>query len=190
MKIKYLKLKNWLLVTLMGALGLSACHSTKSATKNEKEDGPQIEEDVALQASNKRGEMALMYGVPTMDYILKGKVIGSDGKPVKGMQIVFLNNGIDATPKNLNMENPYVKDYVETHSDTTDANGQFKVKTSDTPQEYMRVFVRDIDGPLNGNYQNDIINVRYEESDKKDSGHGWRMGTMEKEITIKPEQVK
>ena len=190
MKIKYLKLKNWLLVTLMGALGLSACHTSKSTAKSEKTDEPQIEEDVTLEASNRRGEMALMYGVPTMDYVLKGKVVGSDGKPVKGMQVIFLNNTNDATPKNLNLDNPYVKEYVEQHADTTDADGNYKVKTSDTPQDYLRVYVRDIDGPLNGNYKNDVINVRFDESDKKDSGHGWRVGTMEKELTIKPDQVK
>ena len=41
MKIKYLKFKNWLLMSVMGLFGLTACHSSKEAAQNQvKNDEP------------------------------------------------------------------------------------------------------------------------------------------------------
>ena len=64
MKIKYLKLKNWLIVSLMGALGFSSCHSHKQLAQPEEEQPPQPQP---------REEIRLMYGVPTMGYRIMGQ---------------------------------------------------------------------------------------------------------------------
>ena len=56
MKIKYLKLKNWLLVSLMGMLGFTACKSSKQATA-EPRDTERTEQSKATTAkANPTGE--------------------------------------------------------------------------------------------------------------------------------------
>ena len=56
MRIKYLKLKNWMLVSLAGLLGLPmAC------------------------------EMPCEYGTPEASYRVKGRVVDTDGQPVEGI---------------------------------------------------------------------------------------------------------
>ncbi len=57
MKIKYLKLKNWLLVTVAGLLGM--------------QQGCTFEE----------------YGCPEADYRVKGTVVNEDGDPISGIGV-------------------------------------------------------------------------------------------------------
>ena len=81
------------------------------------------------------------------------------------------------------------KDYLKQYADTTKADGSFEIKAKDRPTEYMRVFVRDIDGPSNGNYQNDVINVEFTSDEVKSEGQGWNRGVAQKEnfnIKLKP----
>ena len=61
MKIKYLKLKNWLMVTAMGLLGLSACRSGKDIAKDGDKDKDRKGYDTQVPV--------LMYGVPTTELI-------------------------------------------------------------------------------------------------------------------------
>lgn len=56
MRLKYLKFKNWLLLTLMGALGLSGCRSHKQQADST---------DRQIAPSN---EIMLLYGVPPTDF--------------------------------------------------------------------------------------------------------------------------
>ena len=105
MKIKFLKLKNWLLLSLMGTLGIGACHSSK--------DVAQAPEPEPENQPRPRSEMALMYGVPTMDYVVKGKVLNTDGKPVKGLQVVLVNNNIDLTADTIYGNDEYVERYIQ-----------------------------------------------------------------------------
>lgn len=60
MKIRYYKLKNWLLVSLLGACGLNAGCERFSMVE---------------------------YGCPEADYEVKGCVTSSDGKPVEGIEV-------------------------------------------------------------------------------------------------------
>lgn len=203
MKIKYLKLRNWLLVSLMGVLGFTACKSSKQATtetrnqeqteqlepkKMEKKDGAKIKEE---PVKSDRGQAALMYGVPTMSFRVRGNVVNHQGKPVKGIQVVMLNRNFGNTPNNPGEDDPYVEDYMKLYADTTKADGSFDIKAKDRPTEYMRVFVRDVDGPSNGNYQNDVINVEFTQDDIRAEGQGWNRGVAEKEnLTIKLKPVR
>ena len=43
MKIRFLKLKDWLLMTVMGMLGLTGCHSTKEAAQEPATPEPEKE---------------------------------------------------------------------------------------------------------------------------------------------------
>lgn len=188
MKIKYLKLKNWLLVSFLSLLGFTACKSSKDAALTEQEamDGKQLK-----PAEQDRRQAAVMYGVPTMEFRVRGKVVNSQGKPVKGIQVMLLNNSFDNTPDNVGDSNPYVEDYIRSYADTTAKDGSFDVRVTDRPVDYMRLYVRDVDGPSNGNYHNDVINVTFEPGDLKAKGEGWNQGTAQKDdFTVKIKEIR
>lgn len=55
MKSHYFKLKNWIILTLLGALGLNGCQGSKKAA--DRQSRPRI-----------RKEIMLLYGIPPTDY--------------------------------------------------------------------------------------------------------------------------
>lgn len=126
-----------------------------------------------------------LYGNPTVNYVVKGKVVNSAGKPIQGMQVLLVNENLDITPLNVNLHNDSIRAIIEQCADTTKADGSFKVKTENIATDYMRVFLRDIDGPSHGNWENQVINISFDDSDTKDTGHGWRAATKQKKLTIK-----
>jgi len=195
MKIKYLKLKNWLLMSLMGLLGVTGCKSTNQAASSQPSetngDEPVVTEMKKRPIEEDRGQVALMYGVPTMSYHVKGQVVNHQGKPVKGIQVVMLNRNIGNTPNNPGEDDPEVEEYLKIYADTTKNDGTFDIRAKDFPSEYMRVFVRDVDGPSNGNYQNDVINLEFTRDEIKAESKGWNKGVAEKEgVTIKLKPVR
>lgn len=178
MKKQFYSLKNWLLVTLMGALGLSACHSTKEVNQ------PTLPEEPQVDRPQPRDEKILMYGVPTMNFTVKGRVVNEEGMPVAGMHVVLLNNNIDITPEEMHEDNPYVRDYLRFSSDTTAADGSFEVKTTDTPALKEMMIVRDIDKDENGYYEDQMLEVSFEDAKETQQRQGWNMGTREAEIDV------
>ena len=191
MKIKYLKLKNWLLVSLMSVLGSTACKSSKPAATSDQKESEQSEQIEKKPIRDDRGQAALMYGVPTMSYHVKGQVVNHQGKPVKGIQVVMLNRNIGNTPNNPGEDDPEIEEYLKIYADTTKNDGTFDIRAKDFPSEYMRVFVRDVDGPSNGNYQNDVINLEFTRDEIKAESKGWNKGLAEKEgVTIKLKPVR
>ena len=70
MKIKYLKLKNWLYVALGGMLGINL-------------------------SCDKTPPLACEYGVPEATYTIKGKVTDSNQHPVAGIEVRISNNSFD-----------------------------------------------------------------------------------------------
>lgn len=201
MKIHYLKLKNWLLMTVMGLFGLTACHSAKDAAKapakseevtikdgtrdQAPKDNPVTDEGkVVARPARPRGEAALMYGVPTMDYVLKGRVIDKEGKPVKGMQVILVNQTVDISPENMDEGNQFVRDYIASSSDTTDAEGTFECHMKDVPIETQHVIVRDIDASKNGIYEDQMMEVNFTKEDQTSEGRGWYVGTRTKDVDI------
>lgn len=211
MRIKYLKLKNWLLVSVMSLFGLSACHCHKEAVKLEednKPERPRIEDRVVPMygvpsrefraettdsvpkvLSNPREPQVTVYGVPTVDFAVRGRVVDSKGKPVKGLQVMLVNSEIDAD--NL-PDTPYWKEQLKKVSDTTDAEGNFEVRTSDRPWETIRVMVNDIDGDENGNYEKQLVEVEFGEP--KPVGNkpmsSWNLGEKKAEVTVKVNRKK
>ena len=177
MKIKFLKLKNWLLITVMGALGLSACHCHKKAAKTEVEPEPIEVRD--------RGEVRLMYGVPTMNYQLRGQVRDANGKPVKGIKINMLERNMEIQGTELQGDPERVKEYLENTAVTTDKKGKFEINNSGIPQEQVRLLVRDVDGTDNGAHKDRLVelDVTPDAVDRTNAG-GWNQGTFNKEVDI------
>ncbi|MBR1798511.1 MAG: radical SAM-associated putative lipoprotein [Bacteroidales bacterium] len=179
--MKYLKLKQWLILSLMSALGFGACKSHKSVVE------PQMEEKI--EEIEERSEIRLMYGVPTMDYRVRGKVIDENGKPVSGVKLNMLEPGIEATADTVYGDQENVKKYLQNTSVTSDEDGRFEVSFQGVPQEEVRVLARDVDGSANGQFKNQLLNIKVDESsvDKKEA-KGWNRGSFKKEVTIKLER--
>ena len=182
MKIRFLKLKDWLLMSVMGLLGMTACHSAKevSAQPAEEKDGDEVE-------VTPRNEMALMYGVPTMDFVLKGRVIDVEGNGVSGMQVVLVSDRVGITPDAMHDDNEAVQAYIRESGDTTDANGYFECHMSDFPKDVQHVIVRDVDGKKNGSYQSQMVEVNFGSAKVDGERKGWYNGkrTLDVDITVK-----
>lgn len=220
MKIRFLKFKNWLIVTAMSVLGLSACrHNKVMATGDNNAKEPQYVDsnviepmygvrqrdfvdsvgadktpDVSQQPAQPvvqpkpREPQVTVYGVPTVDYCVKGSVTDHNGKPVKGMQVILIDSRID--PDNL-PDNEYWKFEMRRMSDTTDEKGSFEVNGSDRPWEKMRVLVRDIDGSKNGSFQDQLVDVQFGDPESGDKPVSqWNLGTKNAEVAIKMKRKK
>ena len=198
MKIQFLKLKNWIILSLMGALGLGSCQHQKNVVKEEKEpvEGPKPRNEAVLlygvpprnfQENNIKDDdrprpeekqpTPVMYGVPTVNFQVKGRVVDEQGKPVKGLRVTLLS--IDGI---RNPQNEFYQGYIDRASDTTDDQGSFQCQTSDRPWERQRVAVIDIDGTKNGHYEEQVLSVEFPEPTGE--RQGWNQGTSAKEITI------
>ena len=188
MKIKFLKLKNWLLLTVMGALGMSACQCHKRVAQTEtKPETPAVEP--GRPSVEDRGEIRLMYGVPTMNFMIQGRVHDADGRPVQGIRVMMLENGIEATADTVYGDPERVKEYLENSSVATDKDGRFAIQRNDRPLEQVRVLVRDVDGSTSGNYRNQLIEMKVAPGDvDRTNAGGWNQGTYNKVMDIQLEE--
>ena len=176
MKVKYLKLKNWLLVTVMGALGMSACQCHKEAAKSESEKAPEVKP---------REEIRLMYGVPTMNFMIRGQVKDADGRPVKNIRVNMLERGMEVKDGQLQGDPDRVQQWLDGTAVATDKNGRFEIQNSGTPQEEVNLMVRDVDGQENGDLKNQVLMIKVEQGDVDRTGAGgWNQGTFKKEVEI------
>lgn len=183
MKVKYLKLKSWLLITAMSALGLSSCHCHKKLADSEKE--PDTKPEV-----RDRSENLLMYGVPTMTFHVRGQVKDANGNPVKDIRVNMLERGMETTPEGKLIGDPEAVDrWLEKTEVRTDKKGRFELKSSGLPQEQVRLLVRDVDGKSNGEFKNSIVEMEVtpDNVDRTNAG-GWNQGTYNKEVKIKLEK--
>lgn len=212
MKIRYLKFKNWLLVSIMSLFGLSACHNNKDVVKSDvssKENPPKIDRNQAIamygvpardyQMKTKetpplkdmpqaREPQVTVYGVPTVDFAVKGRVVDSKGKSVPGIQVTLINSDID--PDNL-PETPHWKEQMSRVSDTTDMEGNFNVHTTDRPWETVRLMVRDIDGKKNGSYENQLVSPDFGELEQGNKPvSSWKLGEKTAEVTVELKDTK
>lgn len=180
MKIKFLKLENWLLMSLMGLLGLTSCHSSKQLAEPVEEPEP---------ATKPREEIRLMYGTPTMDFRVSGHVKDANGKPIKGIAVNMLERGIEATADTIYGDQENIRKYLERSSVKTDAMGRFTLQSSGLPQENLRVLVRDVDGDENGAFSNNLIDVKITDDiiDRSKAG-GWYQGSANARLEVKLEK--
>ena len=164
MKVRYLKLKNWLLVTLMGALGLSCCHCHKKLAEPEPDSNPP-----AVQ--------------------IRGQVKNTKGRPVKDIRVNMLERNMEVKDGELQGDPEAINRWLEGSEVRTDKKGRFEIKNSGLPQEQVRLMVRDVDGKSNGDYKNRVVemDVTPDDVDRTNAG-GWNQGTYNKEVKIKLEK--
>lgn len=175
MKVKYLKLKSWLLASIMGALGFTSCHCHKQLAEPE-EKTPEVRD---------RGEMRLMYGVPTMNFMIRGQVKNSDGNPVKGIRVNMLERGMEVVEGELQGDPERVQQWLDGTSVATDKEGRFVVKERGIPQEKVRLMVRDVDGHENGEFKNRLVEVDVTPEDvDRTNASGWNQGVFDKTVEI------
>ncbi len=181
MKVKFLKLKNWLLVTVMGAMGLSSCHCHKQLAEPEVEPEPE-------PVVRDRGEMRLMYGVPTMDFQIRGQVKDAQGNPVKDIRVNMLERNMEVKNGELQGDPEAINNWLQNTEVKTDNKGRFEIKNSGIPQEQVRLMVRDVDGKENGEHKSRMVEMEVTPADvDKSNAGGWNQGTFNKELEIKLE---
>ena len=182
MKVKYLKLKNWLLVSVMGALGFTSCHCQKKLAEPKTEEEPAPVEE----RERDRGEMKLMYGVPTMNYMIRGQVKDAEGRPVRDIRVNMLERNMEASADGIEGDPEAVENWLRDTEVTTDAEGRFVLQSRGLPQEEVRLLVRDADGQENGSYQNQLIGLSVK-PENVSGAEGWNRGTFDKEVEIELE---
>lgn len=113
-------------------------------------------------------ESCVMYGTPSADFIIRGKVTDvNTNQPIPKIRIVvpFLHSA----------------DYGDTVY--TNLNGEYVVKQNDFPifSEPRRVLASDVDGEENGLYLSDTLEFSFTKNDRIKRGSGsWYEGTFEK----------
>lgn len=212
MKLRYLKLKNWIFLSLLGALGFNSCNTTKEVKKepkaprhprneimllygvytadfepsgsNVQNEGKPIEKKEEVKEAEE--QIPLLYGVPMVEFRLTGRVVDDSGMPIPNAQVVLLDDNFDI--ENMDGVNPeFWAEYVKHAADTTDAQGGFAVRTRATPfNNSKHVLVRDVDGEKNGSFKDEIVEVKYPEVTNARFGS---VGVTEEKTTIKVKLV-
>lgn len=164
-------------MALMGAIGASGCKSSSKITVPEEPPAPR---------PTPREEIRLMYGVPTMNYMIRGQVHDDDGQPLGDIRVNMLEQNMMVVGDSLQGDPERVQTYLEETAVTTDKDGNFAFETSGRPQERVRILVRDVDGNENGGtFANRLVDVDVtpEGLDRTNAG-GWNQGTFHKELDI------
>ena len=146
MRIKYLKLKSWLIVALGGLVGLNySCD--KDGLLND-------------DTSNE-------YGCPTGAYHVMGTVTNEQGQPIAGIGV--------GECKQWNEEGDSLQ--VSGHLDTTDSEGRYKVDYNHAfPGESLSVDFHDIDGVVNGSYNDTVVTINTENVQLSGGDGHWYRG--------------
>ena len=105
------------------------------------------------------------YGSPYAEYELKGKVTDMNGDPIQGIEINY--GGIY---KNV-LSPSHISEIYK--SPQTQKDGSYDIKFEDSPMGIVRIIAKDIDGPENGSFETDSIDVKIEEFE---GGKSWFHG--------------
>ena len=105
------------------------------------------------------------YGSPYAEYELKGKVTNMNGDPIQGIELNY--GGI----YNNVLFSSYISEMYK--SPQTQKDGSYDIKFEDSPMGIVRIIAKDIDGPENGSFETDSIDVKIEEFE---GGKSWFHG--------------
>ena len=111
----------------------------------------------------------LMYGTPTAQYSVKGKVTDEKGKAIQGLQIILGKRYYDDSSVIWDQH------YFPIDTLTTDSNGVYQYDSGTVfPVENLQVDVNDIDGTAGGGEFNSattvVKNIEYK------GGSSWYLG--------------
>ena len=182
MKVRYLRVKQWFLVTLIGVLGLSSCRSHKETI---------VSDSMPKEPPMQRDEILLMYGTPSMDFRLRGEVKDEQGRPVQDIRVNMLEYNMEVEGTTLQGDPDRVKEWLEESAVITDEKGRFVLDRHDFPRDRVRLMVRDVDGAANGDLQDKVVDVEVRTADVDTTGaNGWYRGTFNKRIYISLDRKK
>lgn len=108
------------------------------------------------------------YGTPYATYEFKGSVRNTAGRPIKGIQVECRHQSL-----------PAFQAYPLAQ---TDAEGKFCGELRDMPGDEWVIRFTDIDGPENGSYAPDSVEVVFEKKEYKKGKGSWNCGSASKEI--------
>lgn len=111
------------------------------------------------------------YGSPYAEYELKGKVTNMNGDPIQGIELNY--GGI----YNNVLFSSYISEMYK--SPQTQKDGSYDIKFEDSPMGIVRIIAKDIDGPENGSFETDSIDVKIEGFE---GGKSWFRGKAEVNI--------
>lgn len=113
-----------------------------------------------------------MYGSPTADWTVKGKVIDEQGKGVPGLQVILGNRYEDSA------EVIYDQNYWPLDTLTTGTDGMYGVDRGGFPINRLQVDIHDIDGEENGGEYADVTLI-IKDFEFKDGDRSWYEGHAE-----------
>lgn len=155
MKYKCLKTYNALIVSLISFLGFaSSCDSSGA------------------------GGILAMYGTPSADFIVKGKVGNATNSPVAGIKVEMskeVNNGTEKVSYLLNT----TSSAELTGTYMASGMGQFP------DDQTFKIKFTDIDGALNGEYETLDTTVVFQDPKFTGGDGNWNQGQTEKEFNVK-----
>ena len=111
------------------------------------------------------------YGTPSAEYKLMGKIVSEENqeKGIKGIQVTM--NDI----KYPREENKNVK---------TDEKGYFTLQQEDFPRNKHVVNIEDIDGELNGSFEDKKIEIEFTDEDYEGGSGSWYKGAATKDLGV------
>lgn len=114
------------------------------------------------------------YGTPSADYKVKGKVVSDTAEdPIKNIRVVMIENEEESAS------------YLMGDTVSTDIKGEFEINTHRFPYNEFKIKFEDIDGELNGEFEDKAEVIQFQNSDYKE-GVSWYKGEAEKDMgTVK-----
>ena len=118
------------------------------------------------------GGGAMMYGTPSADYIVKGKVATATNTPVAGIKV------------EMSME---ANSYLLNSTLSAESTGTYKVTGGgQSPEgESFKIKFTDIDGALNGEFETLDTTIVFKDPKFVNGDGSWYSGQTEKEVNVK-----
>ncbi len=120
------------------------------------------------------GDVAVMYGCPTADFAISGKVVDEDGKPIQGIVISAQRHEWESGEKSsIDEIQPYYFEAVTSDDGTYVMN----VQQMEAPDSLYAI---DIDGALNGGeYKTARVKLEMEQVKEPGDRDSWYIGGFE-----------
>ncbi len=118
-----------------------------------------------------------MYGTPTADFLVKGKVESKSNKPVTGIKVDI--------SKEFDTQEGQKLVLIGTSASEA-GTGAYSVKATDFPEDQtFKVKFTDIDGAENGEYETLDTTVVFQNPKYSGGDGSWYHGKTEKELNVK-----